>query len=125
VRPHLEYCVQVWSPNLRKDIDCLERIQKRATKLVPELRHSAYDERLRRLGLTTLERRRLRGDLIETYKILTGKKSIDSGNFFTLNEGLHNLRGHKYKLYKDLNIRKFFFSQRVVDSWKKLPVHVV
>ena len=128
VRPHLEYCVQVWSPNLRKDIDCLERIQKRATKLVPELRHSTYDERLRRLGLTTLERRRLRGDLIETYKILTGKESIDSGNFFTLNEGLHNLRGHQYKLYKDrshLNIRKFFFSQRVVDSWNKLPVHVV
>ena len=84
--------------------------------------------RLRRLGLTTLEKRRLRGDLIETYKILTGKESIDSGNFFTLNEGLHNLRGHKYKLYKDrshLNIRKFFFSQRIVDSWNKLPVHVV
>ena len=128
VWPHLEYCVQVWSPHLRKDINTLERIQMRATKLVPELRHLTYNEHLRRLDLTTLEKRRLRGDLIETYKILSGKESIDIAKFFTLNDSLHNLRGHRYKLFKDrshLNVRKFFFSQRVVDSWNKLPAHVV
>ena len=82
----------------------------RATKLVPELRHLTYNERLHRLDLT-LEKRKQRGDLIETYKILSGKESIDSAKFFTLNDGLHNLRGHRYKLFKDrsrLNIRKFF-----------------
>jgi len=86
----------------------------RTTKLVPELRHLTYNERLHRLDLTTLEKKRLRGDLIETYKILSGKESIDSAKFFTLSDGLHNLRGHGYKLFKDrsrLNVRKFFFSQ--------------
>ena len=75
VHPHLEYCVQVWSPHLRKDINTLEQIQMRATKLIPELKHLTYDERLHRLGLTTLEKRRLRGNLIEAYKILSGKES--------------------------------------------------
>jgi len=58
--------------HLRKDINTLERIQMIATKLVPELRHLTYNERLHRLDLTTLEKRRLRGDLIETYKIHIG-----------------------------------------------------
>jgi len=61
VRPHLEYCVQAWSPHLRKDINTLERIQMRATKLVPELRHLTYYERLYRLDLTTLEEETTRG----------------------------------------------------------------
>ena len=91
IQPHLEYCVQVWSPRLRKYINTVERIQVRATKLVPELRHLTYDERLHRLDITTLGKRRLRGDLIETYEILSGKESIDSAKFFSLNEGLCKL----------------------------------
>ena len=83
VRPHLEYCIQAWSPYLRKDIDMLEKIQRRATKLIPGLRDLRYEERLKECGLTTLETRRLIGDQIEVFKILNGYENIDSNIFFS------------------------------------------
>ena len=70
IRPHMEYCVQAWSPHLVKDIQILESVQRTATKMVPTLRKLPYESRLQRLGLTTLERRRIRGDLIEPSKYL-------------------------------------------------------
>ena len=85
VRPHLEYCIQAWSPYLRKDIDMLEKIQRRATKLIPGLRDLTYEERLKECGLTTLETRRSRGDQIEVFKILNGYENIDSNHFFSPN----------------------------------------
>ena len=82
VRPHLEYCIQAWNPYLRKYVDMLEKIQRRATKLIPGLRDLTYEERLNECGLTTLETRRLRGDQIEVFKILNGYENIDSNIFF-------------------------------------------
>ena len=76
VRPHLEYCIQAWRPH-RKDIDMLERIQRRATKMIPELRNLTYEERLKECVLTTLETRRLRGDQIEVLKKLNVYENID------------------------------------------------
>ena len=77
IRPHLKFSVQAWSPYLRNDIDCLERVQRAATRLVPHLRNLTYKKRLERLRLPSLFDRRRRGDIIETYKILTGKVKVN------------------------------------------------
>ena len=62
LRPHLEYCIQTWRPYRKKDIDMLERVQRRATKMLQKLRGISYEMRLRECGLKTLETRRMRGD---------------------------------------------------------------
>ena len=127
VRPHLEYCIQAWSPYRKKDIDTLERIQRRATKMIPELRDLSYEERLKECGLTTLETRRLRGDQIEVFKILNGYENIDRNMFFSLKKDSRT-RGHEVKLVKDqcrLDIRKHSFSQRTINEWNKLSTDCV
>ena len=129
IRPLLEYCVQVWSPHKQGDIDLIERVQRRATKIIPALKHLPYEERLRRLKLTTLEERRVRGDMIETYKLLTGKEDIKPDRFFTKAEVrgdpdlTHNMKIFKHRFEKD--IRKYFMMNRVIEGWNLLDKEVV
>ena len=98
VRPHLDYCVQAWRPHYRKDIDKLEKVQRRATKMVEGLEGYSYSDRLRILGLTTLETRFLRADLIEVFKILKGFENVDPEKFFQV-VGDDGRRGHIFKLF--------------------------
>jgi len=86
-----------WNPYHKKDIECLEKVQRRATNLIQALAKVPYEKRLQKLGLFTLERRRMRGDLIETYKILHGLESVDEHPFFKKTPG--NLSVHSLKLY--------------------------
>jgi len=120
--------VQAWSPHFIKDIDCLEQIQRRATKLVKGLKKWTYEDRLKHLGLQSLKKRRLRGDLIEVYKILNGKERVDTAKFFQLASDTHGLRGHLQKLFKPrcrTTVRKTFFSNRIIDEWNRLPQYVI
>ena len=122
VRPHLEYCIQASRSCRKKDIDKLERIQRRTTKMIPELRDLSYESRLLQCGLATLETRRLRGDQIEVFRIVNGE-DFDRNMFFKLKEGSRT-RGHKAALVKEqcrLDMRKYSFSQRVINEWNKLP----
>ena len=127
VRPHIEYCSQAVGPYMVQNFTALEKVQRRATKLVRGLRNVPYQERLQQLELSNTRQRMLRGDLIETYKILTGKLRLDPGCFFTRNTG-ERTRGHSLKLLKTRAVhhaRAQFFSQRAVSEWNSLPDEVV
>jgi ribonuclease P/MRP protein subunit RPP40 len=126
VRPALEYGVAVWAPRLNRDIEAVEAVQRRATRMVPGLKDMAYEDRLRKLNLPTLTYRRHRGDVIHAYKYVHGIYNVPGSRLLQKSD-LSNTRGNSLKLYKGhsrLGLRSSFFSQRVVAKWNSLPEEV-
>ena len=129
VRPHLEYAVAAWSPWNQGDKEVLEGVQRRAVKMVTNLKGKTYHLRLEELGLTTLEERRERGDLIMAYKVITGKDKVNYESWFRMCEGMNDRRETRYlgglynveRLEGRLEMRQNFWSVRVASKWNSLP----
>ncbi len=114
--------------HLRKNINLIEGVQRRATKLVPSLKNLSYKDRLIKLKLPTLSYRRLRGDMIEVYKIMYCYDKNVTNDLCALSENSHNTRGHSKKLEHHrsvTDIRKYSFNSRVVNHWNHLPDNVI
>lgn len=111
VRPILEYNSIIWSPSLVRDIEQLEKVQRRFTKRLRGMKSLSYNRRLLQLGLPSLELRRLHLDLVFCYKIVFGLVSVNLDDFFEIRSVL-GTRGHPFKLFKSRcssNIRSTFF----------------
>ena len=127
VRPHLEYANSVWSPYKKGDIEAVEKVQKRATKLVISLKKLSYTDRLVRLDLPTLKYRSIRGDMIEVFKIIKHKYDHSVAPELICNTNKAT-RGNDFRLLKKrshYDLRKFSFTNRIVNIWNSLPNAVV
>ena len=152
VRPHLEYCNQIWGPFNVADTKLVERVQRRATRLVPELRRLPYDlpdciesgcklfaddtkvyvgaeveERLKKLHLPNLQYRRRRGHLVTMFNIMHGRSGLDKDDLFSPAPSTRT-RGHRLKVAKKpaiSRVRRNHFATRVVSNWNALPEDIV
>jgi ribonuclease P/MRP protein subunit RPP40 len=130
VRLDLEFAIAAWCPNQKGDISKLENLQRRATKLAPAIRNLSYEKRLEIMGLTTLEKRRERGNLIQAWPrscqlVLAGVVSMRS-TFSTESQ----TRGHWFKItereiVRTCEFRHQFLTNRCIGNWNSLPGHIV
>ena len=121
VRPYLEFSNTAWHPQFEKDKKLIENVLRRATKIIPGLKDLPYEERLIRTRIPSMAYRRIRGDMIETYKFTHDKYQVKN-ILFTPSQG--NTRGHLFKVVKprcETSLRQHFFSQRTIDRWNNLP----
>ena len=126
VRPYLEYGNVIWGAHFNGDMEAIEKIQKRATKMIPNLKHLPYKKRLEHPSLPSLSYRRRRGDMILCYKIITNKVNINMDNFFMFNQ--RSTRGHEFKLRKVQRFKQRrcqTFSIGSIDDWNSLPSEVI
>ena len=134
VRPHLDYCAAAWSPWTLGDREVLEKVQRRAIGMVTNFRGRTYEEKLAEAGMTTLEERRRRGDLLQAYKVIRGVDDVDPSLWFDMVQpragamttrevsGAHNVKREERQI--NTEIRKNFWSQRIIDPWNNLPDEV-
>ena len=135
VQCHLEYAVQCWNPWLKKDIDLLENVQKRAVRCVQGL-HGSYEDKLAQINLPTLVQRRLRGDLIQTFKIVNHIDDVNPNTWFSFMSDCERTTRSNTQIEDDgsstqrltlcagvgqYELRRNFFSNRVVQPWNQLP----
>lgn len=135
VRPHLEFAAPVWNSNAKGDIKMLEKVQERASKIPFDLRNLPYEERLRAWGLTTLEERRTRGDLIQIYKALNGIENFNwfTGPQFSPRTQTRSSENNDFRLEREsfpaknqndfghfVSVRHDFFLNRVTERWNRL-----
>jgi hypothetical protein len=131
VRTHLDYASSVWAPYKKKYIDKIESVQKRATKQIPGFHNLSYPERIKKLKLPTIAHRRIRGDMIETYKLINEKYDLEASSFLKLLSSSGNRfsrRNNNNKIVQQrfkTSLRKNSFAMRVAKVWNKLPDQVI
>ena len=126
ILPKIEYASNVWSPYYKKDVDLIENVQRKFTKLLPGMFDKSYEERRVELGLITLEERRIHSDLVLVYKIIHNLVDIPFEKYFVFSSS--RTRGHPYKLsvpFSRVNCHKYHFFNRIVNMWNHVPEDIV
>ena len=130
IRPLLETAAPAWNPTKRESVNLLEKVQRRATRMITEIGSLSYEDRLNALGLCSLEERRRRGDQIQVYKIMNGYGDIEPDSWFSFVRARHDVNtrthsdDHILQEKCQRNVRKNFFTNRVVKDWNELPFEV-
>ena len=126
IRPQIEFANAAWSPYRLKDINTFEKVQRRATRIVRNVCNLPYNERCKHLGLTSLTERRVRGDMIQQYKIFHEREKIDWAHKPLLSNPRGGHRSHmRREIVRACDQRHHFFNNRIANLWNSLPDRVV